>query len=360
MTLVRVGTRSSALALWQANYVVSRLRELAPDARIQIVEIASAGDEVTDAPLRMVAHGHADGGAARDLWNTGGVPGADTVAHGHADGGAARDPWNTAGVPEASTGTGFFTATLERALLDGHVDVAVHSYKDLPVEVTTGLTVAAVPPRGPVADALCARRPGETVESLPRGAIVGTCSARREAQLRALRPDLDIQPLRGNVPTRLHALDAGKFDAVVLAKAGLVRLGLENAITQVLPMRSMLPAPAQGAMAVQIRSGEQELAPLLAGLNDAEARRAATAERTLLHALGGGCSAPVGAWARRDGARFTLTAGVFALDGSRVVRATVMHEDPNTLGMAAARQLIQQGAADVLAPILAARTGVGA
>jgi hydroxymethylbilane synthase len=198
------------------------------------------------------------------------------------------------------------------------------------------------------------------VESLPRGAIVGTCSARREAQLRALRPDLDIQPLRGNVPTRLHALDAGKFDAVVLAKAGLVRLGLENAITQVLPMRSMLPAPAQGAMAVQIRSGEQELAPLLAGLNDAEARRAATAERTLLHALGGGCSAPVGAWARRDGARFTLTAGVFALDGSRVVRATVMHEDPNTLGMAAARQLIQQGAADVLAPILAARTGVGA
>jgi len=334
MTVVRVGTRSSALALWQANYVVSRLRELAPDARMQIVEIASAGDAVTDVPRRLVAHEHADGGADGDRWNSAGVPGASTE------------------------GTGFFTAALERALLDGHVDVAIHSYKDLPVEVTRGLTVAAVPPRGPVADALCARRPGETVDSLPRGATVGTCSARREAQLRALRPDLDIQPLGGNVPTRLRALDTGKLDAVVLAKAGLVRLGLDGAITQVLPMRSMLPAPAQGALAVQMRSGEQELAPLLAGLNDAEARRAATAERTLLHALGGGCSAPVGAWARRDGARFTLTAGVFALDGSRVVRTTVMHEDPHTLGMAAARQLIQQGAADVLASILPARSGV--
>ena len=336
MTVVRVGTRSSALALWQAHYVVARLRSLAPDARIQIVEIASAGDEVTDLPLAdLVARGHANGGAGRDLWNTAGVPGAGIE------------------------GTGFFTATLERALLDGRVDVAVHSYKDLPVEVTGGLAIAAVPPRGPVADALCAR-PGETVESLPRGATVGTCSARREAQLRALRPDLDIRPVRGNVPTRLRTLDTGRLDAVVLAKAGLVRLGLEGAITQVLSMRSMLPAPAQGALAVQVRSGEPELAPLLAGLNDAEARRAATAERTLLHALGGGCSAPVGAWARRDGARFTLTAGVFALDGSRAIRTTVMHEDPHTLGMAAARQLIQQGAADVLAPILAARTGVGA
>ena len=336
MTVVRVGTRSSALALWQAHYVVQRLRLLAPGARIQIVEIASAGDEVTDVPL------------------------AELVARGRADGGAGGDPWNTAGVPEASTGTGFFTATLERALLDGRVDVAVHSYKDLPVEVTRGLTIAAVPPRGPVADALCARRPGDTVESLPRGATIGTCSARREAQLRALRPDLDIQPVRGNVPTRLRTLDTGRLDAVVLAKAGLVRLGLEGAITQVLPMPSMLPAPAQGALAVQMRSGEPELAPLLAGLNDTEARRAATAERTLLHALGGGCSAPVGAWARWDGARFTLTAGVFALDGSRAIRTTVMHEDPQTLGMDAARHLIQQGAADVLAPILAARTGVGA
>jgi hydroxymethylbilane synthase len=334
MTVVRVGTRGSALALWQAHYVVSRLRELAPGARIQLVEIASAGDEVTDVPLVQVAHGRADGGAGGDHWSTAGVPGASTESN------------------------GFFTATLEQALLDGHVDVAVHSYKDLPVEVTRGLTIAAVPPRGPVADALCGRRPGDTVESLPRGATVGTCSARREAQLRALRPDLDIRPVRGNVPTRLRTLNTGRLDAVVLAKAGLVRLGLESAITQVLPMRSMLPAPAQGALAVQMRSGEPELAPLLAGLNDVEARRAATAERTLLHALGGGCSAPVGAWARLDGARFTLTAGVFALDGSRAIRTTVMHEDPQTLGMAAARHLIQQGAADVLAPILAARTVV--
>src|SRR6185503_9020174 len=165
-------------------YVVSRLRDVVPDARIQIVEIASAGDQVTDLPLVDME------------------------------------------------GTGFFTAALERALLERRVDVAVHSYKDLPVDTTPGLVVAAVPPRGPVADVLCARA-GETVESLPRGATVGTCSARREAQLRALRADLDIRPVRGNVPTRLSRLDAGGLDAVVLAKAGLVRLGLEGAITQV-------------------------------------------------------------------------------------------------------------------------------
>lgn len=334
MTVVRVGTRRSALALWQAQYIVSRLRELAPETRIQIVEIASAGDDVT-------------------------VPGAGTVARGHADGGAERDLWNTAGVPGVGTeGTGIFTAALERALLDGRVDVAVHSYKDLPVIDTPGLTVAAVPPRGPVADVLCARG-GETVESLQSGATVGTCSARRQAQLRALRSDLDIRPVRGNVPTRLRTLDDGTFHAVVLAKAGLVRLGLEGAITQTLPMRSMLPAPAQGALAVQSRSDEPALLSLLAGLDDAETRRAATAERTVLDALGGGCSAPIGAWARRDGARFTLTAGVFAVDGSHAIRATVMHDDPRTLGMAAARQLIEQGAASVLAPIWAARTGVG-
>ena len=325
MTVVRVGTRSSALALWQAHYVVARLRELAPDARIQIVEIASAGDEVTDLPLAdLVARGHANGGAGRDLWNTAGVPGAGIE------------------------GTGFFTATLERALLDGRVDVAVHSYKDLPVEVTGGLAIAAVPPRGPVADALCAR-PGETVESLPRGATVGTCSARREAQLRALRPDLDIRPVRGNVPTRLRTLDTGRLDAVVLAKAGLVRLGLEGAITQVLSMRSMLPAPAQGALAVQVRSGELELAPLLAGLNDAEARRAATAERTLLHALGGGCSVPVGATATLADGELRLAAGVFALDRRHGVQVEVRGHDARDVGLEAARRLLDLGAGEILA-----------
>ncbi len=313
MTVVRLGTRGSALALWQAHHVASRLGDVAPAVGLQIVEIASTGDEVTDVPL------------------------------------------------VALEGTGFFTATLERALLDGRIDVAVHSYKDLPVEDTPGLTIAAVPPRGPVEDVLCARD-GGSVDALPRGAAVGTCSARRAAQLRALRPDLDIRSVRGNVPTRLRTLDQGGLDAVVLARAGLVRLGLESSISQVLPVESMLPAPAQGALAVQIRSGEPELARLVAGLDDPDTRSAAGAERRLLHALGGGCSAPVGAWARRDGVRLTLTAGVFSLDGSRSVltTATATHADPDALGLAAARHLLERGAAEVLGPIVRARAGLGA
>ncbi|HSK10234.1 MAG TPA: hydroxymethylbilane synthase, partial [Vicinamibacterales bacterium] len=216
--MIRIGTRSSALARWQSDHVAARLGAAVPGAAFEIVEISSTGDQITDVPLSHVE------------------------------------------------GTGFFTATIERALLAGEVDVAVHSYKDLPVVSTGGLVVAAVPSRGPVEDVLCARH-GLTLRGLPPGSRLGTCSARRTAQVRALRPDLDFRSLRGNVPTRVGRIANGELDAIVLARAGLVRLQLEAHITEVFPAEVVLPAPAQGALAVQCRAADAALRQLLATLD---------------------------------------------------------------------------------------------
>ena len=297
---MRIGTRASALALWQTHHIAARLTALTRDLRIETVEIASMGDELVDVPLTEVE------------------------------------------------GTGFFTATLERALLDGRVDVAVHSYKDLPVAPTVGLVVAAVPVRGPVEDALCARD-GFTLATLPRGATVGTCSTRRAAQVRALRPDLDLRPLRGNVPTRVGRVSSGELDAIVLARAGLERLDLQAHITERFAVEVMLPAPAQGALAVECRESDTALRRLIEALDHADTRRAVTAERQLLHALGGGCSVPVGALAVSAGGRLTLRAGVFALDGKRVVHADALGADPTAVGEAVARRLLDEGAGAILA-----------
>ena len=297
---MRIGTRASALALWQTHHIAARLTALTPDLCIEIVEIVSTGDEIVDVPLTEVE------------------------------------------------GTGFFTATLEQALLDGRVDVAVHSYKDLPVAPTAGLVVAAVPIRGPVEDALCARE-GLTLATLPNGATVGTCSTRRAAQVRALRPDLDLRPLRGIVPTRVGRVSSGELDAIVLARAGLERLDLQAHITERFAVEVMLPAPAQGALAVECRESDTALRRLIEALDHADTRRAVTAERQLLHALGGGCSVPVGATATCDGPRLTLAAGVFALDTRRALRLAGSGTDPETLGHALARGLLDLGAREILA-----------
>lgn len=302
VTVVRIGTRASALALWQTHHIAARLTALTPGLRVEIVEIVSTGDRIIDLPLTEVE------------------------------------------------GTGFFTATLEGALLEGRVDVAVHSHKDLPVAQTGGLVVAAVPQRGPVEDALCARD-GFTLATLPRGATVGTCSTRREAQVRALRPDLEVRPLRGNVPTRVGRVTGGELDAIVLARAGLERLDLQTHITERFAVDVMLPAPAQGALAVQCRAGDTELRHRLEALDHADTRRAVTAERGLLHALGGGCSVPVGATATCDGPRLTLAAGVFALDTPRALRIAGSGTDPVQLGYALARGLLDLGAGEILAAV---------
>jgi hydroxymethylbilane synthase len=296
---IRIGSRGSALARWQSNFIAARLGEAAPDVTIEIVEISSRGDEVTDQPL-----------------------------------------WHV-------EGTGFFTATIERALVGGDVDVAVHSFKDLPVESTPGLVVAAVPARASVEDVLCARD-RMTLAMLPARSRVGTCSARRLAQIRALRPDLDLQPLRGNVPTRVARVTSGELDAIVLARAGLERLGLDRHITEVFPLDLVLPAPAQGALAVQCRAADAWIASLLSVLEDAPTRRAVDAERTLLHALGGGCSVPVGAIAQTDGDDILLRAGVFGIQPPRAIRVQRHGSDPVALGEAAARQLIDLGASTIL------------
>jgi len=244
-------------------------------------------------------------------------------------------------------GTGFFTSALERALLAGEIDVAVHSYKDLPVSVHPALVIAAVPARGPIEDVLCSLHHAQ-LAALPAGARVGTSSARRTAQLRARRPDLALVPLRGNVPTRVGRVREGDLDGIVLARAGLTRLGLGSSITEIFGADEVLPAPAQGALAIQARAGEEALLARLAALDHGWTRAAVEAERGLLHALGGGCSVPVGAHAVASEEGVRLSAGVFALDGRRAIRAADFGRAPEAVAATAARELIAQGALEIL------------
>jgi hydroxymethylbilane synthase len=295
---LRIGTRGSALALWQSRHVAGMLARNLPGLEIALVEITSLGDRVTDIPLSHVE------------------------------------------------GTGFFTASIEQALSRGEVDIAVHSYKDLPVESTPGLIVAAVAERGPVTDVLCARD-GRTLQTLPAGARVGTCSARRTAQVRMMRSDLELVPLRGNVPTRVAKIQ-DDLDAVVLAKAGLVRLELDRAITQEFTIDEMLPAPAQGALAIQCRASDRDLALRLSALNHDATRRAVDAERAMLHTLGGGCSVPVGAVAVASRHGIDLVGGAFSLQGHPPARARQSGADPIEVGRRAAAELRANGAAVIL------------
>jgi hydroxymethylbilane synthase len=299
MKTLRIGTRGSALALWQSRHVATLLAKNLPGMQIELVEISSLGDRVTDVPLSHVE------------------------------------------------GNGFFTASLEQALIANEVDIAVHSYKDLPVESSPGLMVAAVPQRGPIEDALCARN-RQTLATLPAGARVGTCSARRTAQVRMLRDDLELVPLRGNVPTRVARIN-DDLDAIVLARAGLVRLQLDAAITEIFTIDRMLPAPAQGAMAIQCRADDRDLLLRLSVLNHEPTRRAVDAERAMLHALGGGCSVPVGGLAHVDEGRIHLTAGAFSLAANPAVRASQVGPDPIEVGKRAADDLMAGGADAILA-----------
>jgi hydroxymethylbilane synthase len=296
---LRIGTRGSALAMWQSRHVAGLLTNLLPGIQIDLIEISSLGDRVTDVPLSHVE------------------------------------------------GTGFFTASIEQALIADDVDIAVHSYKDLPVESTPGLVVAAVPRRGPIEDVLCARD-GRTLDALPAGAKIGTCSTRRTAQVRMLRDDLEFGALRGNVPTRVGRLQQD-LDAIVLAKAGLERLELGAAICEVFSIDRMLPAPAQGAMAIQCRADDRDLILRLSALNHAHTRNAVEAERTMLHVLGGGCSVPVGAVATVEDHVIHLDGGVFSQQSRRAVRVRLAGADPAEVGTRAAEALIDRGAAAILA-----------
>jgi hydroxymethylbilane synthase len=293
--MLTIGSRGSALALWQARWIAARLAALGHETRVEVIR--TTGDRLTGVPLA-----------------------------------------------QAGAGKGVFTKEIEEALLAGRIDVAVHSLKDLPTELPAGLALAAVPGRDDVRDALV----GQPLAALPAGARVGTGSLRRGAQLRALRPDLRIEPVRGNVDTRLRKLDAGEYDALVLAAAGLRRLGWEERIAEYFPAEVMLPAPGQGALAVETRAGSGAEA-ICAAVEDPASRAAVEAERALLAGLGGGCQVPIGAWARPAGGGLRLSAVVLSPDGTTAVRGNVDGAEPHALGAELARQLLRDGAGELLA-----------
>ena len=304
--MIRIGTRGSLLATTQAGTIRDQLIARGHDA--ELVIISTEGDR-SDRP-----------------------------------------------VPEI--GVGVFTAALREAIADGRVDMAVHSYKDLPTAAEPRLVIAAIPPRADARDALVARD-RLVLGELPTGSVIGTSSVRRAAQLRALGLGLEIRPLRGNLDTRLNRVSSGDLDAVVVARAGLARLGRLGDVTETLEAVQMLPAPAQGALAVECRAGDTELVALLAELDDADTRAAVTAERALLANLEAGCSAPVGAIAEvvesmdDDGRVFeelSLRACVAAVDGSDVIRASGIGTPDRAaeLGLAVAAELFDLGAREVM------------
>jgi hydroxymethylbilane synthase len=301
MRKFRLGTRASPLARWQAEWVAVQLRALGCDVRL--VPISTRGDERQTGPIG-----------------------------------------------EIGGGQGVFTKELQRALLRDEIDLAVHSLKDLPTDPVTGLVLAAVPPRGPAGDALVARSV-KTFDELPPGAIIGTGSARRRSQLLHARPDLQMRDVRGNVDTRLRKLDDGEYDALVLAEAGLTRLGFHQRITQVLPEELMLPAPGQGALGIEIRADDDDLRGILVSLDDGPTRSCIAAERSLLAALRGGCLAPIGARAKAEAGRVDLSAVVVAADGARRLFAerSADAERALELGQQVAAELLSQGAAELIA-----------
>jgi hydroxymethylbilane synthase len=293
---VRIGTRASQLAQWQANWVADELRKLG--ATVELVEISTSGDVQQVGPIVGIGL------------------------------------------------QGVFTKEIQAELLGKRVDVAVHSLKDLPTETVDGLVLAAVPARESSSDALVSNT-AQALAELPVGARVGTGSHRRQAQLRNLRSDLQVVGIRGNVDTRLRKLDEGQYDAIILAEAGLRRLGWENRIRELLEPPRMLPAPGQGALGLECREGDSETQGLLAELDHRPSHQAVAAERAMLALLHAGCSAPVGAWGRIEGAQLVLDGLVANLEGTEVLRASArgLAAGGVELGRRVAEELLKQGAA---------------
>ena len=295
--MLTIGSRGSQLALWQAHYISGQLAEAGFETQIQIIK--TTGDHLQRASLTQTG------------------------------------------------GKGLFTKEIEEALLAGEIDLAVHSLKDLPTESPTGLTIAAVPKRANPFDAIV----GERLADLERGAHIGTSSPRRAAQLRILRPDLHIQPIRGNVDTRLKKRETGEFDAILLAAAGLERLGWGDQIAEIFTPEQICPAPGQGALGVQTRAHGPAF-DICRLLNHAASNLAVTAERAVLAGLGGGCQLPVGAFAEVASDRLSVSGVVVAPDRPLLIRSQTsgMARDAEELGRWIAEDLIWQGAEEMLAP----------
>ena len=297
MARLRIGSRGSQLALWQAHHISNLLRGQGHDVGLEIIK--TTGDKILDVAL-------------------------------------------------AKVGTkGMFTKEIEEALAEGRVDLAVHSLKDLPTELSPGFEIAAITKRENSQDVFCSSKYA-SISDLPRGARVGTSSLRRQAQLKALRPDLEISPLRGNVDTRLRKLSAGEYDAIILAAAGLNRLGKTELVKQVIPKDIMCPAAGQGALGIEIRAGDATTRKLLAFLDDADARASTTCERALLNKLGGGCQVPIGAAAEVRNGRIHLDAIVANPDGSKILREAGEGDDPEKLGSQVGEILLRRGGEAIL------------
>jgi hydroxymethylbilane synthase len=303
--ILRIATRRSQLALAQSRWVKSHLEALEPGLTVELREYVTRGDQIQNVPLSQVG------------------------------------------------GKGLFTKEIEDALLNGEADLAVHSLKDLPSALPAGLILAAVPEREDPRDALVLPQgasPANGLADLPPSARVGSSSLRRMAQLLHERPDLQVESVRGNVDTRLRKLDEGQYDALMLAAAGLRRLGLEQRISVALPEELCTPAPGQGALGLEAREGDENTLGLLARLNHAESHARVMAERALMDAIGGGCSVPLGAHARMRGDKLELLGVVASTDGKRLLREmrNGAADDPVSLGQAVAAKLLDAGARDIL------------
>lgn len=299
--IVRIATRKSALALWQAEYVKAQLEHFHSDITVELIPMVTKGDIILDTPLAKVG------------------------------------------------GKGLFVKELEVAMLEGRADIAVHSMKDVPVEFPEGLGLEVICPREDPRDAFVSNKI-QSFENLPQGAVVGTSSLRRQCQIKAIRPDLNIQDLRGNVNTRLRKLDEGQYDAIILAAAGLIRLEMPERIRQYIAPEVMLPANGQGAVGIECRIDDERIKALLAPLEDKTTRYRVLAERAMNRALEGGCQVPIGSYAVLNEDTLHLRGLVGATDGSQIIADEVSGHvnEAETLGDQLAEKLLAQGADKIL------------
>jgi len=302
--LVRIATRKSALALWQAEFVKAQLEHFHDDVRVELVPMSTQGDIILDTPLAKIG------------------------------------------------GKGLFVKELEQAMLDGRADIAVHSMKDVPVEFPDDLELHTICEREDPRDAFVSNN-FANIDALPQGAIVGTSSLRRQCQIRAMRPDLEIRDLRGNVNTRLAKLDSGQYDAIILAAAGLIRLEMGERIRDFIEPEVSLPANGQGAVGIECRIDDTVTKTLLAPLEHNETRIRVNAERAMNRHLEGGCQVPIGAYALVEGDQVHLRGLVGAIDGSEILRDEISGhvDDAEKLGVELAKKLLAQGADKILADV---------
>ncbi len=300
-----IGTRQSLLALWQSNYIAGRLREEYPGCEVTLKKIVTKGDRILDVPLAKIGD------------------------------------------------KGLFTKEIEQELLDGTIDLAVHSLKDMPTVLPQGLCLTAITERANAGDAFVSNK-YNGIEEMPEGSVLGTSSLRRRAQFLAKRPDLKIVDLRGNVDTRLKKLDEGQMDAIILAAAGLTRLGHEDRIKQIIPQDYCLPAVGQGALAIECRSDNFQVRQMLDFLNDTPTKQATDAERAFLGLLEGGCQVPIGVHAEVKDGHLNMTAVIASLDGSTLLRDTAEGEaaDAVAIGRALGQKMLDNGGKEILAAIL--------